>query len=421
MGAEGVEEIALFEKLRIATGEEGHGVAATQVIFGFGAEGFAEFVGGFFELAEELEFFRGVIVLVDEGLLADAEIDGVEDLALARVGGGEVDHLDLGEGPAALGDIFDLRGGAIAVLGALLFDGSNEQVVVEEDHVHDAARLPGSSVELEPVAGFKDYVAAGHGGKKFLGALDLFPEGLQVGHVQGGEVGHGAPVSALAGGDIGVGHGVHRVGFEGGGGVVEVVEKGAECTHLGLELVDFLGDEDELGTVHKDIFLQVGGSAIADLLETFLVVLDLLVRGIGEDGGDEGVGIEGRVAEHVEVEVHVVPNGRFDGKLGPSASVDRGHWGDGGHGGDFTDSLDGHWESSRHPAFDQVCDLERDVVSTRFGMDGGERPQEGSDFTFSLSRDRTCRGAVGISSFAPGMGGMGTCLRCTSAAVWRGW
>lgn len=138
---------------------------------------------------------------------------------------------------------------------------------------------------------------------------------------------------------------------------MEVVEEGAEGAHLGLELIDFLGDEDELGTVHKDVFLQVGGGAVADLLESSLVVLDLLVRGIGEDGGDEGVGVEGGVAEHVEVEVHVVSDGRFDGKLGPSASVYRGHGWDGRHGGDFADSLDSQWEPSRHPTFDQVCDL----------------------------------------------------------------
>lgn len=202
MSAEGVEEIALFEKLRIAAGKEGHGVAATQVVFGFSAEGFAEFVGGFFELAEELEFFGGVVILVDKGLLPDAKIDGVEDLALARVGGGEVDHLNLGEGPAALGNIFYLGGGAIAVLGALLFDGGNEEVIIEEDHVHDATRLPGGSVELEPVAGFEDDVATGHGGEEFLGTLDLFPESLQVGHVQGGEIGNGTPVSALTGGYV---------------------------------------------------------------------------------------------------------------------------------------------------------------------------------------------------------------------------
>lgn len=290
VGGEGVEEVAFFEELWVAPGEEGHAVAAAEVVFGLCAEGLAELVGGLFELAEELDLFDDVVVLVDEGLLAHAEVDGVEDLALARRvrgGGREVDHFDLGEGPAALGDVLDLGGGGVAVFGALLLDRRDEEVVIEEDHVDDAAGLPGGRIELDPVAGLEDDVAAGDGGEELLGALDGLPEGLQVRHVQRREVGDGRAVGALAGGEVGGGEGVFGVGLEGGGGVVEVGEEGAEGAHLGLELVDFLGDEDELRAVHEDVLLQVGGGAVADFLEAALVVLDLGVGGVCEDGGDD--------------------------------------------------------------------------------------------------------------------------------------
>lgn len=302
VGGEGVEEVAFLEELWVAPGEEGHAVAAAEVVFGLCAESLAELVGGLFELAEELDLFDDVVVLVDEGLLAHAEVDGVEDLALARRvrGRREVDHFDLGEGPAALGDVLDLGGGGVAVFGALLLDSRDEEVVIEEDHVDDAAGLPGGRIELDPVAGLEDDVAAGDGGEELLGALDGLPEGLQVRHVQRREVGDGRAVRALAGGEVGGGERVVGVGLEGGGRVVEVGEEGAEGAHLGLELVDFLGDEDELRAVHEDVLLQVGGGAVADFLEAALVVLDLGVGGVCEHGGDDcgGCGGCGQRGQH---------------------------------------------------------------------------------------------------------------------------
>lgn len=42
-----------------------------------------------------------------------------------------------------------------------------------------------------------------------------------------------------------------------------------------------------MGAVYKDVLLEVGGGAVADFFEAFLVVFDFFVGGVGEDGHDD--------------------------------------------------------------------------------------------------------------------------------------
>lgn len=182
---EGLEEVGLFEEGGVAGGKVGEGVFEAVFVDCFGAEELAQVFGGFFEGEEELDFGVGFVRAEDEGFFADADVERVANgvflcapvVVFVRA---EVDHFEVGKGPAALGDEFEVRevvtgAGVGGGVGALLFEDSEEEVVVEEDHLHCAPGFPGCGVEFHPVAGFDDDVPAWNCGKELLGAFDFFP------------------------------------------------------------------------------------------------------------------------------------------------------------------------------------------------------------------------------------------------------
>lgn len=276
-----------------------------QVAEGFGrlacrlslrAESSAQILHGLAECGQEFALGGAVALIMSIGkrLGSKSDVDGVGHSTvfciLAGLSGSEVgtqvNHVDVLQLPALL--CHELRGSRASLRLALVDPFPllcrHQEMVVQQHDVHRPPGFPRGRVQLDPMARLHHDMPSRHRREELLRPFDRLPQRLELDVPHAFEVGDRAAVGSLGCAIFAHdGHGVDPVGQTGlSESVGELRHQGAKGPHLALELLRLSTNLDELRAVLVDILLQIGGGAVLDLAEAFLVVLDLLLGGIGQ-------------------------------------------------------------------------------------------------------------------------------------------